>query len=209
MARTRWPPACETPASCPGQADRTGRAGGCQRLGPGRQAGIKTTRTASRGKAGQTGSQPDHTPAPTQNRGSTAEALSTSSLPYPRSRIGGGGQGSLVTEMRCPRRGTRGHGPGHQDGSDAAPRDAPKAYLAERFRAKGPGSPGGKESKRRSRYATAAASPRLVTPSLARMLDTCTLAVLAEMNSSAAISRLLRPAATSRSTSNSRAVSPS
>jgi hypothetical protein len=41
------------------------------------------------------------------------------------------------------------------------------------------------------------------------MLDTCTLAVLAEMNSSPAISRLLRPAATSRSTSNSRAVSPS
>ena len=41
------------------------------------------------------------------------------------------------------------------------------------------------------------------------MLDTCTLAVFAEINSSAAISRLLRPAATSRSTSNSRAVSPS
>src|SRR5690242_7049606 len=55
----------------------------------------------------------------------------------------------------------------------------------------------------------AAASPRLVTPSLARMLDTCTLAVLAEMNSSLAISRLLRPAATSRRTSNSRAVRPS
>jgi hypothetical protein len=29
MARTRWPPICETPASCPGQADRTGSAGGC------------------------------------------------------------------------------------------------------------------------------------------------------------------------------------
>jgi len=29
MARTRWPPTCETPASCPGQADRTGSAGGC------------------------------------------------------------------------------------------------------------------------------------------------------------------------------------
>ena len=41
------------------------------------------------------------------------------------------------------------------------------------------------------------------------MLDTCTLAVLAEMNSSAAISRLLRPAATSSSTSSSRAVRPS
>ena len=41
----------------------------------------------------------------------------------------------------------------------------------------------------------AAASPRLVTPSLPRMLDTCTLAVFAEMNSSLAISRLLCPAA--------------
>ena len=40
------------------------------------------------------------------------------------------------------------------------------------------------------------------------MLDTCTLAVLGEMNSSAAICWLLRPAATSRSTSSSRAVSP-
>ncbi len=72
MARTRWPPACETPASCPGQADRTGRAGGCQRLGPGRQAGIKTTRTASRRKAGQTGSERSYARTP-QNRGSTAK----------------------------------------------------------------------------------------------------------------------------------------
>src|SRR6202044_1490107 len=47
----------------------------------------------------------------------------------------------------------------------------------------------------------AAASVRLDALSLARMFDTWTLAVLAEMNSSAAISRLLRPAATSRSTS--------
>src|ERR1700761_5349934 len=38
------------------------------------------------------------------------------------------------------------------------------------------------------------------------MLDTCTLAVLAEMNSSAPISRLLRPAAIRRSTSRSRGV---
>jgi signal transduction histidine kinase len=63
--------------------------------------------------------------------------------------------------------------------------------------------------KRRRRCAVAAASPRLVTPSLPRMLDTCTLAVFTEMNSSLAISRLLWPAARSRSTSYSRAVSPS
>ena len=52
-------------------------------------------------------------------------------------------------------------------------------------------------SKRRRVCALAAASPRLATLSLPRMLDTWTLAVLGEMNSSAAISRLLRPAATS------------
>ena len=64
-------------------------------------------------------------------------------------------------------------------------------------------------SKRRRVCALAAASPRLATPSLPRMLDTWTLAVLGEMNSSAAISRLLRPAATRRSTSSSRSVRPS
>ncbi len=40
------------------------------------------------------------------------------------------------------------------------------------------------------------------------MLDTCTLAVFGEMNSAAAIYRLLRPAATSRRTSSSRPVRP-
>ena len=50
---------------------------------------------------------------------------------------------------------------------------------------------------------------RLATPSLPKMLDTWTLAVLGEINSSAAISRLLRPAATRRSTSSSRSVRPS
>src|SRR5215470_8608601 len=54
----------------------------------------------------------------------------------------------------------------------------------------------------------AAASVRLTALSLARMFDTWTLAVLAEMNSSAAMSRLLRPAATRRRTSISRAVRP-
>ena len=64
-------------------------------------------------------------------------------------------------------------------------------------------------SNRRRLCALAAASPRLATPSLPRMFDTWTLAVLGEMNSSPAISRLLRPAATRRSTSSSRSVSPS
>src|ERR1700722_13300772 len=54
----------------------------------------------------------------------------------------------------------------------------------------------------------AAASPRLAAPRLARMLDTCTLAVLGAMNSAAAISRLLRPATSRRSTAVSRLVSP-
>ena len=50
----------------------------------------------------------------------------------------------------------------------------------------------------------AAASVRLVARSLLKMLDTCTLAVFGAMNSAAAISLLLRPAAISRSTSRSR-----
>src|SRR5262245_49182710 len=37
-------------------------------------------------------------------------------------------------------------------------------------------------SKTRNRWAVAAASPRLATPSLARMLETCTLTVLVLMN---------------------------
>ena len=53
----------------------------------------------------------------------------------------------------------------------------------------------------------AAASVRLAAPSLPRMFDTCTLAVFGAMNSTEAISRLLRPAAMSRSTSRSRLVS--
>ena len=58
------------------------------------------------------------------------------------------------------------------------------------------------------RWATAAASTRPPTPSLARMLETCTLAVLALMNSSLAICGLERPAATSARTSRSRSVRP-
>jgi len=57
--------------------------------------------------------------------------------------------------------------------------------------------------------AIAAASTRPATPSLARMLETCTLAVLGLMNNAWAIWRLLRPAATSASTSASRGVRPS
>ena len=57
-------------------------------------------------------------------------------------------------------------------------------------------------------WAIAAASVRLAAPSLPRMFETCTLAVFGAMNSSAAISLLLRPVASKRSTSRSRAVSP-
>ena len=67
---------------------------------------------------------------------------------------------------------------------------------------------GGSASSRRSRCAVAAASLRLAAPSLARMLDTCTLTVLTEMNSSSAMPALLCPSATSRSTSTSRGVRP-
>ena len=54
--------------------------------------------------------------------------------------------------------------------------------------------------------ATATASPRDAAPSLARMFDTCTLAVLVLMNRARPISPLERPSATRASTSASRAV---
>src|ERR1700761_6085603 len=52
-----------------------------------------------------------------------------------------------------------------------------------------------REGSRPSRCATAAASTRPLTPSLARMLDTCTLAVLVLINKARPISGLDRPAA--------------
>ena len=54
-----------------------------------------------------------------------------------------------------------------------------------------------------------AASIRLRTPSLPRMLETWTVAVLGLMNSVSAIWALVRPIATSASTSCSRGVRPS
>ena len=54
-----------------------------------------------------------------------------------------------------------------------------------------------------------AASTRLVTPSLLRMFETCSVAVFGLMNSVSAICRFVRPVATRARTSCSRAVSPS
>ncbi len=80
MARTRWPPICEPRPLA--QA---------RQIGPAAPVGARNgTRPTGRSQdnpyglrpiAGQTGSQPDLTPAATQNHGSRAEALSTSSLP--------------------------------------------------------------------------------------------------------------------------------
>ena len=62
---------------------------------------------------------------------------------------------------------------------------------------------------RPSRWAIAAASPRPAAPSLARILETWTLAVLGVMYSAWPICRFVRPAATNASTSASRCVRPS
>ena len=53
-----------------------------------------------------------------------------------------------------------------------------------------------------------AASVRPATPSLPRMFETCTPAVLSLMNSNSAIWRFVRPAATRARTSSSRAGQP-
>src|SRR6266702_7376230 len=89
------------PASCPGRADQTGRAGGCHKnLGPGRQIVSQDNPSGVSRIGGQAGTQaPDPTPAPPQNRGSRAgstthtlpagpEALPTLSLPNRPGRRG-------------------------------------------------------------------------------------------------------------------------
>ncbi len=55
-------------------------------------------------------------------------------------------------------------------------------------------------ARRCIRCATAAACVRLRTPSLARIRDTCTLAVFSAMNSAAPICRFVAPSAISAST---------
>ena len=84
----------------------------------------------------------------------------------------------------------------------------PEALLADRpvsgtITADGTASLAGPSLK----GASAEASVRLPAPSLAITLETCTLTVLAEMNSCCPISPLLRPAATSARISRSRGVS--
>jgi len=83
MARTRWPPDLATPASCTGQADQEGSAGGCHKnLGPAGRSILKTARAASADSEVRPGPRP---PAirPRQARAEEAgpEAPPTSSLP--------------------------------------------------------------------------------------------------------------------------------
>src|SRR5215471_7523235 len=75
-------PDLSTPASCTGQADQTGNAGGCQRnLGPADRSFRKTTNGVSR-LAGQAVTRAtDPTRLLSQTSGGRAGALSTSSLP--------------------------------------------------------------------------------------------------------------------------------
>jgi hypothetical protein len=114
------------------------------------------------------------------------------------SRRGGGPHRPALPDLdlRSARRignvaGAQHHDTGHDDchcGQGGQP--PPAAHAAHRS------SP--------RRWATAAASPRPATPSLARIRETWTLAVLGVMNSSWPIWRLVRPAATSARTSASR-----
>jgi len=76
MARTRWPPDLGTLASCPGQADQAGTAGGCHKPGPGRQIVSQDSQGGVSRLAGQAGTQAtDPTPPLSQNLGGRAGAL--------------------------------------------------------------------------------------------------------------------------------------
>ena len=79
---------CEPPASCPGRADQTGRAGGCQKTwGPADRSFRRTTRAASAASEVRPGPRPPTLcPRDITVREAGPEALSTVSLPI---RIGG------------------------------------------------------------------------------------------------------------------------
>jgi hypothetical protein len=112
----RQPPGPVNPGLCTGQADQTGSASGGQKPGSGRQIVIKTTRDGIGRFEGQAGPRPDLTPAPQENHGNRAEALSTSSLPIPRGR-----------RLRCRAEPPRADRPA--PGSSAGPGDRPLAGL--------------------------------------------------------------------------------
>src|SRR5713226_4333128 len=86
MARTRWPPGPVNPGLFPGQADQTGSAGGCLKLGPGRQTDLKTARAASADSEVRPGPRPRPTPIPPQNLGSRAGSA-THILPADSARV--------------------------------------------------------------------------------------------------------------------------
>ena len=74
-----------TPASCTGQADRTGSADGCQKLGPGRQIVSQDSPGGVSRFGGQAGTQdPDPTPA----SGQTTVSRAGSTYPHPSCRLG-------------------------------------------------------------------------------------------------------------------------
>ena len=90
MARTRWPSDLATPASCPGQADQTGSAGGCQKTwGPADRSSRRTARAASAESEVRPGPRPP-TLRPHHRKTTEAgpEALSTLSLPSMRLSTG-------------------------------------------------------------------------------------------------------------------------
>ncbi len=100
MARTRWPPICETPASGTGQADRTGSAGGC--LNDRDPADGPVSRQPARRQAGwqvRPGPSPTLRPYPRKTTEAGPKLLSTSSLPNIRASAVGRGQCREDTEQ--------------------------------------------------------------------------------------------------------------
>jgi hypothetical protein len=82
MARTAGPSDLATPASCTGQADQTGTAGGARTWAPADRTVLKTARAASAESEVRPGTQAaDPTRPPSQTPAGEPEALNTSSLP--------------------------------------------------------------------------------------------------------------------------------
>ena len=83
MARTRWPSDPVNPGLCQDRADQTRSAGGCQELGPGRQAGSRTTSTASARSQVRPGPRPRHYARTTARSPEVRRRVGTASLTLP------------------------------------------------------------------------------------------------------------------------------
>lgn len=194
MARTRWPSDLGSLASCTGQADQAGSAGGCQGLGP-----------ADRSISGQ----------PERHRPIRRSGRDPGLRPYARTRPKPPKQGRKHNP-HPPCRLRILNASGSCTDADAQMSQICALRVPVNFRPSPSGggwlpsaASGGELGPVRPRGAACAlASPRVRPPSLRKVADTWLSTVRVERPSCAAILALVSPTDSSRSTSVSRRVRP-